>query len=348
MNWPVVGWPTQTEFQLPVYPDRSPRSDNVQAAIGRPQEPQVNTGIRWRSIRSPANNNWRSVCYAPELRLFCAVATSGTRNRVMTSPDGLLWTLQSDYSIEDGWISVCWSPKLRLFCAVGTVGSVMVSSDGKSWTGISAILSTSTSVCWSNKLGLFCAVSSSGSGQDVGTSPDGITWTIRNDASNGYGFNSVCWSEELSIFCAIAVSGVPNRCNTSPDGITWTAVTLPTATTYQSVVWSKKLGLFVAGGNTGIIVASPNGTTWTQLLLKLGGGLVNANSISVSEELGLLVVVGAGTMFGSWKGVGGLDDVIAPSIPATNIWRSVCYSEDLNRFVAVSNSGTGNRIATSP
>ena len=45
-------------------------------------------GVNWTIRTSAADNSWRSVCWSPELGLFCAVADSGTGNRVMTSPDG--------------------------------------------------------------------------------------------------------------------------------------------------------------------------------------------------------------------------------------------------------------------
>jgi hypothetical protein len=44
---------------------------------------------------SAANNIWNSVCWSKELNLFCAVASSGTGNRVMTSPNGIDWTLRT-------------------------------------------------------------------------------------------------------------------------------------------------------------------------------------------------------------------------------------------------------------
>jgi len=50
-------------------------------------------GIDWTIRVSAADNGWHSVCWSPELELFCAVSYSGTGNRVMTSPDGINWTI---------------------------------------------------------------------------------------------------------------------------------------------------------------------------------------------------------------------------------------------------------------
>ncbi|KKN03551.1 hypothetical protein LCGC14_1106650, partial [marine sediment metagenome] len=92
--------------------------------------------LHWITRTSPADNNWRSVCWSPELSLFCAVAITGTNNRVMTSPDGINWTTRTS-AADINWLSVCWSPELTLFCAVSISGSlnrVMTSPNGINWT----------------------------------------------------------------------------------------------------------------------------------------------------------------------------------------------------------------------
>ena len=127
----------------------------------------------WTIRTSAADNNWRSVCWSPGLSLFCAVAHSGTGNRVMTSPDGITWTIRTSAADND-WFSVCWSPGLSLFCAVahsGTGNRVMTSPDGITWTiRTSAADNDWFSVCWSPGLSLFCAIAHSGTGNRVMTS----------------------------------------------------------------------------------------------------------------------------------------------------------------------------------
>jgi len=51
-------------------------------------------GITWTNRTAPYSNQWRSICWAPELSLFCAVGRTGTY-RVMTSPDGINWTART-------------------------------------------------------------------------------------------------------------------------------------------------------------------------------------------------------------------------------------------------------------
>ncbi len=159
----------------------------------------------WTLRTPPADNNWFSVCWSPELSLFCAVAFTGTGNRVMTSKTGSIWTLRTS-AADNNWFSVCWSPELSLFCAVAITGNgnrVMTSPDGIDWTiRTSPADNQWISVCWSPELSLFCAVAHTGTGNRVMTSPDGITWTIRTSPADN-GWISVCWSPALSLFCAV-------------------------------------------------------------------------------------------------------------------------------------------------
>ena len=137
----------------------------------------------WLSSSSAADNQWRSVCWSPELGLFCAVADTGTGNRVMTSPDGITWTTRTS-AADNGWFSVCWSPELGLFCAVslnGTGNRVMTSPDGITWTTrTSAADNQWLSVCWSPELGLFCAVANAGTGNRVMTSVSAYSFNYRS------------------------------------------------------------------------------------------------------------------------------------------------------------------------
>jgi hypothetical protein len=166
-------------------------------------------GINW-NLQSCSNNNWESVTYSSDLRLFVAVASSGVNNRVMTSPDGINWTSRTSAS-DNSWTSITWSSELGLFVAVASSGvnnRVMTSPDGINWTSRTSASDNSwLSVTWSPQLRLFCAVSYDGINR-VMTSPDGINWTLRTATSPNW--QSICWSPELGIFCAVAYDGSPD------------------------------------------------------------------------------------------------------------------------------------------
>ena len=77
----------------------------------------------WLSTVTPSNNTWLSVAWSPELGIFCAVSTTGTLDRVMTSPDGINWTARTTPNNND-WLGIAWSPELGIFCAVSTTGTL--------------------------------------------------------------------------------------------------------------------------------------------------------------------------------------------------------------------------------
>jgi hypothetical protein len=79
---------------------------------------------------------------------FVAVADNGTADRVMTSPDGVTWTLQSSADVSAYWQSITYAD--GIFVAVGRSGAIMTSgsasgggsssSGAASDTGVSNVL----------------------------------------------------------------------------------------------------------------------------------------------------------------------------------------------------------------
>ena len=303
----------------------------------------------WLSSTSAADNQWFSVCWSPELGLLCAVASTGSGNRVMTSQDGIVWTLRTSAADND-WRSVCWSPELGLFCAVASTGGgnrVMTSPDGIVWTlRTSAADNQWFSICWSPELGLFCAVASTGSGNRVMTSPDGISWTSRTSAADNTWY-SVCWAAEPGLFCAVSYSGAGNRVMTSPDGIVWTTRVNANANQWWSVCWSPELGLFCAVALNGTgdgVMTSPDGIVWTA---RVPAADNQWRSVCWAPSLGLFCAVsGSGSGSRVMTSPDGIDWTLRISA-ADNDWRSFCWSPELGLFCAVASNGTGDRVMTS-
>ena len=183
-------------------------------------------GIIWISRNSAADNNWNSVTYGNGL--FVAVAASGLDYRVMTSPDGIVWTSRMlTLAPNNSWTSITYGN--GLFVAVATTGTgdrVMTSTDGIIWISRnSAADNIWTSVTYGN--GLFVAIAASGLDNRVMTSPDGIVWTSNTTAqAPNNTWRSVTYSNGM--FVAVSSTGTGNRVTT------WTpapAATAPTVTT---------------------------------------------------------------------------------------------------------------------
>ena len=298
--------------------------------------------VNWTARTAAATNQWRSICWSPELELFVAVAQDGT-NRVMTSPDGITWTIRTA-AAASGWTDVCWSPELTLFVAVAYSGTnrVMTSPDGITWTiRTAAAASNWFGVCWSSGLTLFVAVAYDGTNR-VMTSPDGITWTIRTAAaaSNWFG---VCWSSGLTLFVAVAYDGT-NRVMTSPDGITWTIRTAAAASGWRKICWSSELSLFVAVAYNGAdrVMTSPDGITWT---IRTAAAASSWDGVCWSSELSLFVAVAYDGTDRIMTSPYGITWTVREAAAASG-WRSVCWSSELSLFVAVADSGT-DRVMTS-
>lgn len=102
---------------------------------------------------------------------------------------------------------------------------------------------------------VFVAIGSTSNGRHFWSSPDAITWTMRNSGAGGTGYGAgVVWCASSGLFVASGPVWSPGGWATSPDGITWTNRTgTPGAT----------IGLMVAIGN--VIVAIANDRTGSEI-----------------------------------------------------------------------------------
>jgi hypothetical protein len=283
----------------------------------------------WTARTAASASGWLSVTYGNGL--FVAVAISGT-NKVMTSPDGITWTLRT--SVIDGAQPQSVTYGNGLFVAVVN-NFVATSPDGITWTARTAAEANSWyGVTYGN--GLFVAVATSGTNR-VMTSADGVTWTGRT-AAQANSWVGVTYGNGL--FVAVASSGT-NLVMTSPDGITWTA--RPVTNTWKSVTYGN--GLFVAVGLSGWSTTSPDGINWTNRYNLYSG--LSTNWYSVTYSNGLFVAVSVPYSAGNKQVATSSDGITwtARTEAQANSWQSVTYGN--GKFVAVSSDGT-NRVMTSP
>ncbi|ULY68550.1 DUF2793 domain-containing protein [Chlorella virus XW01] len=312
----------------------------------------------WTARTTATNTTYNiRLCWAPELGIFCAVASDGgtAADRVMTSSDGINWTTR-DAVNDNAWTSICWAPELGLFCAVaewrGSVSNrIMTSPDGINWTArVAPNDNYWYSVCWAPELSLFCAVAygSETEPETVMTSPDGINWTARTAANNNWWY-SVCWAPELGLFCAVAGEDGPaaNKVMTSPDGINWTTREAANANAWFSVCWAPELKLFCAisasGGSTGnSVMTSPDGINWTaRAAANNNNGWYN---VCWAPELGLFCAVAGQDGLVGDRIMTSPDGInwTARAAPNTNNngWWSICWAPELGIFCSTANFGS--------
>lgn len=100
-------------------------------------------------------------------------------------------------------------------------GNALQSPDGVTYTQYSPGLGAPIETL-AFGAGVFCGTTSQG----MGTSPDGITWTLRTPVAGFTTFLSegpICWDGAQFVACMIGVGGDGLwHVFTSPDGITWT------------------------------------------------------------------------------------------------------------------------------
>ena len=125
---------------------------------------------------------------------------------------------------------------------------------------------------------------------------------------------------------------------------TWTN-RVASANSWQSIVWSPELAIFVAvnsdGGATPVMT-SPDGITWTTRTAPLDSW----KDLAWSPELGLFAAVSTvGTTIGVMTSSNGI--VWTTRTTPANSWSAITWSPELGLFVAVNSDGTTQGVATS-
>lgn len=238
-----------------------------------------------------STNTVYAITWSPTLSLFVAVGGSNAGvSRCATSPDGITWTLQSNFSTAMGSslaTAVIWSGTKFISVggrAIGQTRRCVTSPDGITWTnqaGFTSVwgsLDGPEAIAWSGLL--FVVVG----GSKCVTSSDGISWTDRPNFTNAFdpGGNgsaySVTWAASINLFVAVGLNRTLNqgRCVTSSNGISWSnqisfSNTFGSNTPAYSVAWSESLypvqgyALFFAVGSGGRGAISSDGISWTQI-----------------------------------------------------------------------------------
>ncbi len=204
---------------------------------------------------------------------------------VLTSPDGAMWAAW-DSGTERFLSDVAWGGSKLV--AVGERGTILTSADGEVWIPRTSGTTTwLTGVAWG--AGRWVAI---GSGGTIRTSTDAVTWVAPQSSPTTGSLSDLVWTGTQFVAVGAAIF-------TSPDGLVWTirgtdvgelvAVTFgggrlvgvgrqSSAMSLDGITWeAHPVGLnlylflsdvtwtgtqFVAVGQDGKVVLSPDGVSW--------------------------------------------------------------------------------------
>jgi len=274
----------------------------------------------WQQRSSGTTNDLEKVIFAQDQ--FVAVGYGGT---VLSSPDGVTWTLRSQGShvIKD----IAFGN--GVYVAVGGSGTGGPGTIGKIWTSVDLenwIDQNLVDISWRYSIayggGIFVA---GGDFSDIQISPDGYMWTQTNWPLAWY-LNSITYGDNRFI----GVTAGRGYIGSSVNGCDWIEVAQYDAW-WMSVTYGS--GLFVsAGGRLAWdgpnIAVSHDGVTWAEKSIDM-------NVMEVTHGNGFFVGVGAdGKISSSENGT-----VWTPrnSGVSQNL-RGVAYGK--GTFVAVGENGT--------
>lgn len=317
----------------------------------------------WNLVTCPSQTNgWFAITYGKGL--FVAVCRGTNSNTVMTSPDGINWTLRT--AINDFWKSVTYGVVngIGLFVAVseytgnaGTGNRIMTSLDGITWTlQTTPTTPISADIFWTcvtygtvNGNGLFVAVGYANSGGNAFNramiSSDGVSWTMQTTPTPYSTWTWVTYGNGLFVAVASATTtGVTTKkAMTSPDGVNWTLQTTNINTAWQGVAYGN--GVFVAVSNSvsaNNVMTSPDGVTWTAQTPPSSSTWIG---ITFGNKLFAAVTnVGVNPFNCAMTSPDGIDWTLSTTPVDSNTWIRVGFGNGL--FVALSNSANSNKVMT--
>ena len=190
-----------------------------------------------------------SVAWSPVLKLFAAVSLS---KKVITSPDGVDWTLQ-DYTASSGFRDVIWDSSARQFVAVGLSGIVATSSNGTDWAeqelGATNLLFSIT------QLGSDLVIA--GGGHVFISRDGGIDWEAIVLPFTGV-YDVLGNGANL-----LAVTNGGILTSSADSGVNWTDILPVTRLSNRpltDIVWNGTR--FVVASNSGYTLSSTDGSNW--------------------------------------------------------------------------------------
>ena len=300
-------------------------------------------GINWIQLLHNEDNNWKDFAFSSNLLVAVSDVTISNGNPIMTSNDGITWTSQP--APLNNLYSIIWSNELQLFIAMSfsnNASGYMYSSNGKNWViGYTKINQRFIAITWSPSLEKFISVSTDVNNENIIISNSGLndsnmySLLTKYDNYNFFNLSKIIKNINYN-YKQLFKYGIKTWFDATNDSIN---------NNWNQVIWVDYISRFyITGGsvdNSVKTLNSSNGNTWTINNANFPNSFIG-NSLAYSNELNITVCVGNGIYYMLNAG-----PTWSLGLSSTNNWKSVCWASDLMMFVAVSNTGTNNRIVYS-
>lgn len=238
---------------------------------------------------------------------------------ILTSPDGTAWTKRTVSG--SGFNNIAWSG--TLYVATGPYNGVFTSPDGISWTSRTLSFNGSfNGITWSGSQ--FVAVGGNGL---IATSSDGIVWTQQVSGTDGF-LSSIVWSGNSFVAVGGSSAGTASELLLSNDGISWVLTSITAGSSLSSVVWSGTK--FLTSGNSNALLSSPDGAAWTQLAIAPAISWMRSLAYSGSQYVSPISTNG---IVSSSDGLSWLNRSVNPDLFENNLCLGNAWG--MSKFVAI-------------
>lgn len=273
--------------------------------------------LTWQRRTSPLSTNESLNAITYGMDQFIAV--SDQQGHVITSPDGIVWTMQST-GVDTVLFGIAASP--NLIVAVGSGGAIFTSADGRVWAQQeSGTRLPLNDVTYAN--GRFMAVGDAGI---VLHSTNGVNWAYHRTDPGNY-WQSSAYGNGLHLLVGYASDSGSARSAFSSDLTNWVVRATGAGRYLSDVLFAQ--GQFVACGYAGLLQTCTDGTDWS-----LPGQASFAWLFSIAQQEGFFLAAGERGAYATSS------DTIQWSrglFPTDHTLYSVAFGRDT--FVAVGQDG---------